>query len=178
MDTSKAVHYLSLGLPPSQVASIVGVSPGRISQLLADPEIKKQIAIKELDDIQRRSPEEERIDAKILSVKNTILDGIAASANEATFMELARAYEMISRAESLKKNPLPLAGTNLFAGMTVQISIPQRVLEHEIHVTGEKEVIAIGDKTLAPLPSAQVTELFKRMKGEQDEPKSLPGSAA
>ena len=177
MDTSKAVHYLSLGLPPSQVASIVGVSPGRISQLLADPEIKKQIAIKELENSEK-STEEERIDAKILSVKNTILDGIAASANEATFMELARAYEMISRAESLKKNPLPLAGTNLFAGMTVQISIPQRVLEHEIHVTGEKEVIAIGNKTLAPLPSAQVTELFKRMKGEQDEPKSLPGSAA
>ena len=41
-----------------------------------------------------------------------------ASSHEATFMELARAYEMISRAESLKKNPLPLAGTNLFAGMT------------------------------------------------------------
>ena len=120
MDTSKAVHYLSLGLPPSQVASIVGVSPGRISQLLADPEIKKQIAIKELENSEK-STEEERIDAKILSVKNTILDGIAASANEATFMELARAYEMISRAESLKKNPLPLAGTNLFAGMTVQI---------------------------------------------------------
>ena len=177
MDTGKAVHYLSLGLPPSQVASIVGVSPGRISQLLADPEIKKQIAIKELENSEK-STEEERIDAKILSVKNTILDGIAASANEATFMELARAYEMISRAESLKKKPLPLAGTNLFAGMTVQISIPQRVLEHEIHVTGEKEVIAIGNKTLAPLPSAQVTELFKRMKGEQDEPKSLPGSAA
>lgn len=177
MDTSKAVHYLSLGLPPSQVASIVGVSPGRISQLLADPEIKKQIAIKELENSEK-STEEERIDAKILSVKNTILDGIMASSREATFMELARAYEMISRAESLKKNPLPLAGTNLFAGMTVQISIPQRVLEHEIHVTGEKEVIAIGSKTLAPLPSAQVTELFKRMKGEQDEPKSLPGSAA
>jgi len=177
MDTGKAVHYLSLGLPPSQVASIVGVSPGRISQLLADPEIKKQIAIKELENSEK-STEEERIDAKILSVKNTILDGIMASSHEATFMELARAYEMISRAESLKKNPLPLAGTNLFAGMTVQISIPQRVLEHEIHVTGEKEVIAIGNKTLAPLPSAQVTELFKRMKGEQDEPKSLPGSAA
>ena len=177
MDTGKAVHYLSLGLSPSQVASIVGVSPGRISQLLADPAIKEQIAIKELENSEK-STEEARIDAKLLSVKNTLLDGMMTSSHEATFMELARAYEMISRAESLKKNPLPLAGTNLFAGMTVQISIPQRVLEHEIHVTGEKEVIAIGDKTLAPLPSAQVTELFKRMKGEQDEPKSLPGSAA
>jgi len=29
--------------------------------------------------------------------------------DEATYMDLARAYEIIARAESLKRNPIPLA---------------------------------------------------------------------
>ena len=90
MDRSKAVHFLSLGLSPSQVASIVGVSPGRISQLLAEPEIKEMLAVAELENGEKNA-EEQRIDGKILAVKNNLLDSLASRTNEATFMEIARA---------------------------------------------------------------------------------------
>jgi hypothetical protein len=181
MDKNKAVHFLSLGLSPSQVASIVGVSPGRISQLLAEPEIKEMVALKEVENSEKNA-EEQRIDAKMLSVKNTLLDNLAVRSNEASFMEIARAFEIVCRAESLKKNPIPLQGTQIFNGMTVQISMPQRTLREEIQITSDREVIAIGDRALAPLNASQVTSLFGRMKealiGEYHEPESLPRSAA
>jgi len=174
MDRSKAVHFLSLGLSPSQVASIVGVSPGRISQLLAEPEIKEMLAVAELENGEKNA-EEQRIDGKILAVKNNLLDSLASRTNEATFMEIARAFEIVCRAESLKKNPLPIAGANIFNGMTVQISMPQRSLREEIQITSDREVIAVGNRELAPLPARQVTELFGRLRNE---PESLPRSAA
>ena len=174
MDRNKAVHFLSLGLSPSQVASIVGVSPGRISQLLAEPEIKEMVLLKELENSEKNA-EDQRVEAKILSVKNSLLDSMASRSNEATFMELSRAFEIVCRAEALKKNPIPLQGVNVFNGVTVQIALPQRTLNEEIQITSDREVIAIGDRALAPLSAGQVTALFGRMRNE---PESLPRSAA
>ena len=39
MDERRAVEFLKKGLNPGQVAAIVGVSPGRISQLLSKEEV-------------------------------------------------------------------------------------------------------------------------------------------
>lgn len=174
MDKNKAIELLSLGLAPGQVASVIGVSPGRISQLLADPAVKDQIALKELENSDKNA-EDMRVEAKIMAVKNNLLDHLTRRADEASFMEIARAFEIVSRAEALKKNPLPLAGTQIFNGMTVQISMPQRSLTQEIQITNDREVIAIGNRALAPLPARQVTELFGRLRNE---PESLLGSAA
>ena len=90
-------------------------------------------------------------------------------------MELARAYEIISRAP-INRNPILSPGQNVFSGTVVQISVPARAIP-EIQITKDKEVIAIGDRALAPLPSGQVTNLFSRMRGEQNEQICIPSSS-
>jgi len=70
MNRAKAIHFLSLGLPPGQVASIVGVSPSRISQLLSEPSVKELIEEKQLER-QTENEENERLEAKVLASKGS-----------------------------------------------------------------------------------------------------------
>lgn len=174
MNRAKAIHFLSLGLPPGQVASIVGVSPSRISQLLSEPSVKELIEEKQLER-QTENEENERLEAKVLAAKNSLLDSLATRQHEATYMELARAYQIICAA-SAPKNAIPVPGATIFNGTVVQIAMPARTFQQEIQITADKEVIAIGDRELAPLTANAVTALFKRMKdkeGECNEPENL-----
>lgn len=175
MNRAKAIHFLSLGLPPGQVASIVGVSPGRISQLLAEQEVKDILKEKELENKQENE-EQERIEAKVLAAKNSLLDSLAARQHEASYMELARAYQIICTSNQVR-NTIPVQGATVFNGTVVQIALPARTFHQEIQITSDKEVIAIGDRELAPLAANAVTALFHRMKdqgeGEYHEPEKL-----
>lgn len=173
MNRERAIHFLSLGLPHTQVASIVGVSPGRISQLLAEPSVKELLALKETEQ-EVQTFEDARLEAKVIGVKNQLLDSLAKRNDEATFMELARAYEIVCRSESLKRNPIPIAGTQIFGGVTVQIAMPQRNLLEEIEITKDREVISVGGRELAPMSAGQVTKLFKEMRDEPNRLQSCP----
>lgn len=170
MNTQMALKYLALGLRPSQVASIVGVSPSRISQLLSCETTKAFLA--KAAAAQQQDQEVEVLENKEMAAKHMLLGAILERTGEASFMELARAYEIISRAP-INRNPILSPGQNIFSGTIVQISVPARSLP-EIQITKDKEVIAIGERALAPLPAAQVTNLFSRMRGEQNEQICLP----
>lgn len=177
MDKQRALHFIAAGLPPARVATIVGVSPGRISQLLKEEGIAEELEAARIDN-QAKQDQDVLLEAKQTSIKHSLLDQLANTIHEASFMEIARAYDIITRADAAtKRNNIPLPGTQIFNGTLLQISLPGRIFEQEIHVTKEKEVTAIGDRVLAPLQSAQVTSLFSRMKGDQNEQASLPGSA-
>ena len=170
MNTQMALKYLALGLSPAQVASIVGVSPSRISQLLSCETTKAFLAKASAE--KKEDQEVEVLENKEMAAKHMLLGAILERTGEASFMELARAYEIISRAP-INRNPILSPGQNIFSGTIVQISVPARSLP-EIQITKDKEVIAIGERALAPLPAAQVTNLFSRMRGEQNEQICLP----
>jgi len=165
MDERRAVEFLKKGLNPGQVAAIVGVSPGRISQLLSKEEVKLELEAARLE-AQGQNKEEEILEAKTLATKNVILDQMMKRTDEATYMDLARAYEIIARAESLKRNPIPLGGGPIFNNANVLVTMPNRVVEHTIQITKDNEVIAIGERALAPMPAARVTKLFEEMKND------------
>jgi hypothetical protein len=120
----------------------------------------------------KQDQEVEVLENKEMAAKHMLLGAILERTGEASFMELARAYEIISRAP-INRNPILSPGQNIFSGTIVQISVPARSLP-EIQITKDKEVIAIGERALAPLPAAQVTNLFSRMRGEQNEQICLP----
>ena len=181
MNRAKAIDLLSMGVRPGQVASILGVSPGRISQLLATPEVQKMIEEKQLAAAQENQ-EEEVIKAKELAVKNNLLNALSERSGEASFMELAKTYEIIARCESFRKNTLPMGGTQVFNGQVVQVALPMQALREfqqlAIQRTSEKEIIAIEDRELAPMSSQNVTALFTQLRGENHERTSLQRSTA
>jgi len=181
VNKDKAIDLLSMGVRPGQVASILGVSPGRISQLLNEPEVKQAIEEKQLSSIEENR-EEEVIKAKELAVKNNILNALSSRSDEASFMELAKTYEIIARCESFRKNTLPMGGTQVFNGQVVQVALPMQALREfqqlAIQRTSEKEIIAIEDRELAPMSSQNVAALFTQLRGENHERTSLQRSTA
>ena len=66
MDERRAVEFLKKGLNPGQVAAIVGVSPGRISQLLSKEEVKLELEAARLE-AQGQDQEEAILEAKTLA---------------------------------------------------------------------------------------------------------------
>ena len=166
MNIERAIHFLSLGVRPGQVASILGVSPGRISQLLSQPEVKEKLDALAVS-MNSQDVDKQRIEAKELAAKDSLLDSITARREEATFMELARAYDIICRAESYRKNPLPMPGAQIFNGTVVQIAMPIQGLKAlDIQVTKAGEIIAVGDRELAPMSATGVMNLFKAVQIE------------
>lgn len=166
MNIEKAIHLLSLGVRAGQVATIIGVSPGRISQLMAQPEVQERLAALSISQ-DSADTDKKRIEAKELAAKDSLLDSITARRDEASFMDLARAYDIICRAESYKRNPLPIPGAQVFNGTVVQIAMPSQGLKAlDIQITKAGEIIAVGDRELAPMSATGVMNLFKAVQIE------------
>lgn len=160
MNNKTVIKYLAMGLPPGKIASIVGLSPGRISQIAA--ENKEEISLLSIE----QTPEDLR-EGKVEAAKNVLLDHIIAEAGtgQYTLIELTRAYEMLSRAQNTQqKNIIPLPDT-MIAGNITNISLPMFVIPN-ISLSQEKEVIAVEDRALTPLPSMQVKNLFEELRHE------------
>jgi hypothetical protein len=186
VNKEKAIDLLSMGVRPGQVASILGVSPGRISQLLAIPEVSKSCMEEKQLLASTENRENEVILAKESAVKHNLLNALSERSGEASFMELARSYEIIARCESLRKNNIPMAGTQVFNGQVIQVALPLQALssfrELEVQQTSEKEIIAIENRELAPMSAQNVTALFSSLRagkaGGQNECTSLQRSPA
>jgi len=160
MNIQAAKKYLSLGMRPSQIASILGVSPGRISQLALEYK-------DEIETLSQIVSSEDVCDGKIETAKGILLDGIIneASSGQYTLTELARAYEIITRSSiPAKVNKVPVAGM-IFSDNIVQISVSQAIIP-TIHMSDKNEVLAVGERDLIPLPSSEVSSLFQEIRNE------------
>lgn len=158
MNTENIIKYLAMGLQPSKISSIVGLSPGRISQICSEN-------IDKINTLREAYSETEIKEGKVEAAKNVLLDHIIAEAGTGSYSltELARTYEMLSRAESAtQRNIIPIEGT-MIPGHVTNISLPLFVIPN-ISITHENEVVAIEDRSLSPLPSAQVRNLFEEIR--------------
>lgn len=164
MNLERIASLLSAGIKPAQVATIVGVTPARIYQLLSDEKLQELIAIKQAS-IEKDDVEEVSISAKYAAAEHVLLNQIIEQAPTAEFRDLTSALRVVSeRQEKMKARTL---GTKAIPSQPVQvvsIHLPSHVLQHQdVVMTNNNEVIAIGEDTLAPLPSTAVTNLFSEL---------------
>lgn len=163
----RILSYLSSGIKPAQVATIVGCSPGYISQLL-----KEESFITELNDLVLQKPEdaeEKDLDNKYISLEHNILKQVENAIIGAELPALTRALEVVAKRQDLRmqrKNPAqqsnPL-GTSHFSFITV--SLPNHALPPPVILLNEqKEILAINSKSLAPMSSDSVKGLFETIK--------------
>ena len=178
MNIERITTLLASGLKPSNVASIVGCSPARISQLAQDEKfqnlLQAKIAETEADDV-----EEKTLSAKYLSAEHTLLNQIIEMAPVSELRDVTAALRVVAeRQEKAKTRLNPVQGPTII-NQTVQIAVPAHTLP-EISLTKELEVISVNSLDLAPLTSEGVTNLFKNMKQEkeiQNEPNRILGAA-
>jgi hypothetical protein len=160
----KILNYLAAGLRPSQVASLVGCSPGYISQLAGEEEFKEQLRAKMLDSIE---PVEETMDKRYQGLESDLINAMRDTIPNSELPAITRALEVVSRIRSdtyQRKNPLPQQGTTNVH--IVQLTLPAHAIPAApvIQMSSNGEILAINEQLLAPLSSDGVKDLFTRIK--------------
>ena len=178
MNIERITTLLASGLKPSNVASIVGCSPARISQLAQEEHFQNLLAAK-IAELEADDVEEKTLSAKYLSAEHTLLNQIIEMAPVSELRDVTAALRVVAeRQEKAKTRLNPVQGTTII-NQTVQIAVPSHTLP-EISLTKDLEVISVNTLNLAPLTSEGVTNLFKSMKQEkeiQNEPIGIPRTA-
>ena len=166
MNIERITTLLASGLKPSNVASIVGCSPARISQLSADPHFQDLLSAK-IAEAEESDVEEKTITAKYIAAEHILLNQIIEMAPVSELRDVTAALRVVAeRQEKAKTRLNPVQGTTII-NQTVQIAIPSHTLP-EISLTKDLEVVSVNTLNLAPLTSEGVTNLFKNLKADKE----------
>lgn len=170
---------LASGIPPSGVATIVGVAPGRISQIKAEEGFELIIAAKAAE-MKDKDVEEVSLSGKYLAAEHALLKQVIDMAPTAELRDATAALRVVAeRQERAKTRMNPIVHAAPVYNTVVQLQLPQHAVP-ELRFSSAKEVIAIENRNLAPLSSSGVLGLFKSMGQDQTESHTsgtLPGES-
>ena len=177
MNIERITTLLASGLKPTNVASIIGCSPARISQLAAQEDFKQLLAAKmavaESEDI-----EEQLLSTKYHAAEHALLNQILELAPISEMRDATAALRVVAERQDKAKARLnPIQNSQAIVQQVIQITIPQHALPNVV-LTSDKEVLAIDNTNLAPMSSTAVTSMFASMKGKQNEPTRISQEAA
>lgn len=182
MNIERVINLLASGIKPAQVASILGVTPARISQLASEiPNLKELIAEKEAE-LAEKDIETVALDAKYHTAEHALINQVVELAPIAELRDVTAALRVISERQDKRKqlvNPNPVGGT-ITLNQVISLSLPNHALP-EISLSSEKEVISINNRTLAPMSSTGVTNLFNTLDNKEERtfdhvPTTIPSS--
>lgn len=176
MNLDRICTLLASGLKPSHVASIVGCTPARLSQLAKEStEFQNLLALKEAE-AEKDDIEEKALSAKYHAAEHQLLDQVLAMAPVSELRDVTAALRVVAeRQEKMKVRQNPIQGQQAVVQQIVQINIPAHALP-TVSMTKEREITAIDETSLAPLTSDAVTKLFTNMKEKSNEPTRILAS--
>ena len=162
---AKILNYLANGLAASQIATLVGCSPGYISQLLAKDDFKAKLKQLILDN---PATVDDKLEDKYSALEHSLVNAMTDAIPGAELPAITRALETISKIKHerhIRKNPA-LASTNNLNVQVVQLTMPTHLLRHNpvIHMNENSEILAIDNEPMAPLSSDGVRNLFEAIK--------------
>lgn len=165
-------NLLASGMKPVDVASTVGCTPGYIAQLCKDEEFKKSVEALMIQE-QAQNTEEEHLDKRYQNLEHKIINNIESELGNAELPQLVKALEVVGKRQSdrrKEKLPVPAASINTNIHIT-QIALPAHALQPQIpviHTNDKNEIVAIGNKPLAPMSSDGVRNIFKQLRDNKD----------
>jgi hypothetical protein len=168
MNPERIATLLASGLPHTSVATIVGLSPARISQLLQEEDFKLILAAKQAE-AQKKDIEELSISAKYLEAEHILIKQVIEMAPISELRDVTAALRVVGERQEKAKNRMnPIVSQQAVYNTVVQLSLPAHATP-ELNFAANREVIAIENRNLAPLSSSGVLSLFKGL----DTPKQL-----
>jgi len=160
---------LVAGLLPAQVATIVGVAPGRISQIMKEEDFALFLSAKEAEN-KDVDIEEVSLSGKYLAAEHALLAQVLSMAPSSELRDVTAALRVVAeRQERAKSRMNPIVQQAPVYNTIVSLSLPAHAVP-ELTFSGTKEVIAIENRNLAPLSSKGVLSLFKDMAAHKDDP--------
>lgn len=161
MNQLAIVKYLAQGLQQEQVASIVGCTPGYISQLLKQQDIVEQIDFykKQYDQNEQHQQEEEN---GWNALRTKVRIHLEEHLPYAEYKDVIRLQEILDRRNEKKA---PLQQVNIQQNVTI-LQVPAAAVP-EFTVNSNNEVIGLGGQSLAPMSAQGVKGLFSEFKEKE-----------
>lgn len=177
MNKERIATLLASGLKPSNVASIVGCTPARITQLAKeDVEFQNILALK-TSEAEKEDIEERALSSKYHAVEHQLLDQVLAMAPVSELRDVTAALRVVAeRQEKMKLRQNPIQQQQTVVNQVIQIAIPSHSLRTpDVTLSREREITSVDGRNLAPLSSDAVTNLFESIKkGKENEPARIP----
>lgn len=155
----RALKLLGTGVSAEQVAAALGVTPARISQLLADETFASKVADLKYSNLLSQSERDVRADTiedKLLTKIENLLPLMMRP------MEAVKAYQVVNGAKRRGSQGLQGATANL---QVVQIAMPTQIVQKFV-TNIQNQVIQAGDQQLLTIQSGT---LLKNIQTEQPE---------
>jgi len=150
--SDKALTLLADGLEPAVVASALGITPSRVSQLLADEEFTRKLAELRFGRLQENNARDKELD----NLEDQIIRQLRASLPLAMRPgELARLLQIVNAA---KRRGQAAPVTSLGGATIIKLNIPIQVVNH-FRLNATNQVISAGAQDLLTLQSGQVAQL-------------------
>jgi hypothetical protein len=161
--TERIASLLATGIPHTSVATIVGISPGRVSQLLKEESFQTLLAEKQTEAAEKDT-EETNLSAKYLEAEHILLKQVIEMAPVSELRDVTAALRVVAeRQEKAKTRTTPILQQSPVYNTIVQLGLPAHAVP-ELSFGQNREVTAIENRNLAPLGSAGVLGLFNSMR--------------
>jgi len=175
MNKERAASYLGAGMPPGQVANIMGCTPAYISQLLKEESFVELVEKHRAAVDGSEAAEEVSIQKKYLGMEHTLLKAMAEALPNAELPAITRALEVVANRQekaAVRKMPQQIGGGNGGQNVAVHVSLtlPTHAIESRpvIELNAKSEVVSIDSKPMAPMSSVGVEKLFREKKAERE----------
>lgn len=167
MNKERIATLLASGLSVSSVATIVGVSPARISQLKEEEGFDILYAGK-LAEVQKKDAEEVSISAKYLEAEHILIKQIMEAAPVSELPAITAALRVVAeRQDRAKLRANPVMQQTPVYNTIVQLTMPVHAMP-EIAFSQTREVIAIENRALTPMSSKAVVDMFTSMDADKE----------
>ena len=166
---SRALALLGQGLGPETVASAIGVSVSRISQLLSETEFAASVAdlrFKNLSKHNERDNEYDRLEDELISKMRDLMPFMVRP------MEVARVLQIINAAKR-RGSSTPESITN--QQTVVQLNMPVSIYQ-KFTVNANNQVIQAGQQQLITVQSGNMAKLLTASKPATPAPIPLPSA--
>jgi len=150
--SDKALALLADGLEPAIVASALGISPSRISQLLSEEDFTRRLAELRFGRLQENNARDKELD----NLEDQIIRQLKTALPMAMRPgELARLLQIVNAA---KRRGQSAPVTTPTGTTIIKLSIPTQIINH-FALNSANQVIAAGEQSLLTIQSGQINKL-------------------
>jgi len=162
----QAIGLLGNGATREDVIKITGCAEDLFNEWLKDKDFLEAVRAA------RAEKREEIIEDRYAKLEETTLKRLDAQMELADIPSLCRVLETTAKNRVLRRQPANHYN-NPTAHLTVTVNLPQGAQNAQMtidHSTGQ--IMAIGDRNMAPMPLTGVTKLFKQLDAAEEAEKT------
>jgi hypothetical protein len=159
---SRLLQLLGNGVPATQAAAALGLTDGRVSQILSDEQFAEKVATERFNNLQKHNARDSEYD----EMEDTLLKQLKAASQMAIKpLEIAKLLQIVNQA---KRRGQAAPENILNKQAIVQLVIPVQIIQRYT-ANIDNQVVKAGDQDLLTIQSGNMNTLAQRLKERADQ---------